>query len=98
MLLFSLYEEKTMRIRMLQTTTGSYDGTHTKEYEIGQEYSVGHDLISKDLAASFLASNVAVEIQETEPREGQVVPHQSLHASSVEEEPAGESQEGACWS
>ena len=81
-----------MRIRMLQTTTGSYDGTHTKEYEIGQEYSVGRDLISKDLADSFLASNAAVEVQEIEPKEGQTVPHESLH-TSTETEPVVEGKE-----
>jgi hypothetical protein len=70
-----------MKIRMLRTTSGSYDGVNTKEYVIGSEYAVGRDLISVDLAKVFIDSAAAVEIQEpADIAEGEAIPGDNLSA------------------
>lgn len=70
-----------MKIRMLKTTSGSYDGVNTKEYIVGSEYAVGRDLISVDLAKVFIDSAVAVEIQEPDGvAEGEAIPGDNLAA------------------
>lgn len=51
-----------MRIKMLATTSGSYDGIHIHTYDKDQEFEVGDNYMPEDLAKAFLASGAAKDV------------------------------------
>lgn len=53
-----------MRIQMLTSAAGSYDGIHIRLYEQDEEFEVGSGFMSADLAKAFLESGAAKEVGE----------------------------------
>jgi len=53
-----------MKIRMLQTTKGSPNGTHVLEYKKDEEYVVSGYPLPFELAESFLRAGAAEQVKE----------------------------------
>lgn len=51
-----------MRIKMVETTSGSYDGIHIRTYDKDQEFEVGDGYMPADLARAFVDSGAAKEL------------------------------------